>query len=273
MAVLVIADHDNAHVRGHHQQDRHRGPGALRRRRRAGRRQGRATPPPPQAAKIDGVRKVLIAESDALDEGIAEAVPGAGRAADGELRRGADAGDRRSGKNFAPRIAAALDVAQISEIIEVVDASTPSCGRSTPATRWRRCRRSDAKKVITVRATALQGRPAKAARRRSRRSPRRRGAAKTHFVGQEVVKSDRPELAARQDRRLRRPRHGLGRGVPAGDRAAGRQAGRRGGRQPRGRRRRLRAQRLPGRPDRQGGRAASSTSPSASPAPSSTWPA
>ncbi len=50
MAVLVIADHDNASLRGHHPQDRHRRQGALGRRRRAGAGAGGAKP----AAKAAG---------------------------------------------------------------------------------------------------------------------------------------------------------------------------------------------------------------------------
>src|SRR3954469_17909636 len=75
------------------------------------------------AAKIAGVRKVLLAESDALGHGIAEAQAEAVLA----LAGGYDAvliPATSGGKNFAPRVAAKLDVAPISDIVEVVSADT-----------------------------------------------------------------------------------------------------------------------------------------------------
>src|ERR1700710_3133820 len=71
------------------------------------------------AAKITGVRKVLLAESDALGERLAEDM----EALDVPLMPGDDAlltPATSQGKNFSPRIAAKLDVAQISEIVEVL---------------------------------------------------------------------------------------------------------------------------------------------------------
>src|SRR5580658_2329811 len=76
-----------------------------------------------QAAKITGVRKVLTAQSEALGKQIAEAMS----ACITPLMANYDAvlvPATSVGKNFAPRIAALLDVAPISEIIEVVDANT-----------------------------------------------------------------------------------------------------------------------------------------------------
>src|ERR1700722_12114172 len=75
------------------------------------------------AAKITGVRKVLTAESDALGAHIAEALS----ACVMPLMAGYDAmltPATSVGKNFAPRVAALLDEAPISEILEVVDADT-----------------------------------------------------------------------------------------------------------------------------------------------------
>ena len=72
------------------------------------------------AAKIDGVRKVLVAESPELGKQIAEAVTALVLGLAGNY----DAiliPATASGKNYAPRIAAKLDVAQISEIIEFLD--------------------------------------------------------------------------------------------------------------------------------------------------------
>ena len=145
------------------------------------------------AAKIAGVRKVLEAESDTLDEGMAEAY----QALVVPLMANYDAvltPATSAGKNIAPRIAAALDVSQISEIIEVVDASTfvrPIYAGNALET----VKTSDAKKVITVRtslfAAAGEGGSATIEKIDAPAPP-----AHTHFLGQEVVKSDRPELAA-----------------------------------------------------------------------------
>jgi electron transfer flavoprotein alpha subunit len=177
MAVLVVADNDNAHLRD----ATHKtvtaaqkisgdidilvlGKGVS----------GVAA----EAAKIAGVRKVLVAESDALGHGGYDAilVPATS-----------------GGKNFAPRVAAKLDVAPISDIIDVVSADTftrPIYAGNALET----VQSTDAKKVITVRPTAF----AAAAEGGSASVETVGGAdaAKTRFVSEEMVKSDRPELAA-----------------------------------------------------------------------------
>ena len=191
MAVLVVADNDNAHLRdGTHKVVTAAlkisgdvdvlvlGSGA----------KGVAD----QAAKIAGVRKVLLAESDSLGHGIAEAQADAVLALAGNydaILVPATAG----GKNFAPRVAAKLDVAPISEIVEVVSADTftrPIYAGNALET----VQSSDAKKVITVRPTAFA-----AAAEGGSASVETVGGAdagKTRFVSEEMVKSDRPELAA-----------------------------------------------------------------------------
>jgi electron transfer flavoprotein alpha subunit len=145
-----------------------------------------------EAAKIAGVRKVLTAESEALGRQIAEAVAGAVT----PLMADYDAllvPATSVGKNFAPRVAALLDVAPISEIIEVVDAQTftrPIYAGNALET----VVSSDPKKVITVRATAFKaaGEGGSATITAVDPGP---GAPKTRFVSDELVKSDRPELA------------------------------------------------------------------------------
>ena len=191
MAVLVVADNDNAHLRdGTHKVVTAAlkisgdvdvlvlGSGA----------KGVAD----QAAKIAGVRKVLLAESDSLGHGVAEAQADAVLALAGNydaILVPATAG----GKNFAPRVAAKLDVAPISEIVEVVSADTftrPIYAGNALET----VQSSDAKKVITVRPTAFA-----AAAEGGSASVETVGGAdagKTRFVSEEMVKSDRPELAA-----------------------------------------------------------------------------
>ncbi|MES2896225.1 MAG: electron transfer flavoprotein subunit alpha/FixB family protein [Pseudomonadota bacterium] len=191
MAVLVIADHDNASLKD----NTHKtvtaalalsgdvdvlvaGAGA----------KGVAD----AAAKIAGVRKVLLAESDELGHGLAEAV----EAVVVPLMANYDAvltPATSQGKNFSPRVAAKLDVAQISEIVEVVDASTfvhPIYAGNALET----VQSSDAKKVITVRPTAFKA-AAEGGSASVETISAGSGAAKTKFVDQQLVKSERPELA------------------------------------------------------------------------------
>jgi electron transfer flavoprotein alpha subunit len=191
VAVLVIADHDNAHVRDTTNKTV---TAALALSSDvdvlvAGKGCDAAAA---QAAKIDGVRKVLEAESDELNEGIAEAY----QALVVPLMANYDAvltPATALGKNFAPRIAAALDVSQISEIIQVVDASTfvrPIYAGNALET----VKSSDAKKVITVRATLFKA-AGEGGSAQVEKIAAPGASAHTRFVGQEVVKSDRPELA------------------------------------------------------------------------------
>ena len=144
------------------------------------------------AAKISGVRKVLLAEGDAVAHGLAEAVeatvlPLAG-AYDAILTPA-----NTDGKNFAPRIAAKLDTAPISDIVEVVSADTfvrPIYAGNALET----VQSADAKKVITVRPTAFAA--AAEGGSASVESVAAGEAPKTAFVSEEMVKSDRPELGA-----------------------------------------------------------------------------
>jgi electron transfer flavoprotein alpha subunit len=144
------------------------------------------------AAKIAGVRKVLLAESAGLGHGLAEAV----EATVVPLAANYDAiltPASTDGKNFAPRIAAKLDVAPISDIVEVVSADTfvrPIYAGNALET----VQSSDAKKVITVRPTAFAA--AADGGSASIESVAGADAPKTAFVSEEMVKSDRPELGA-----------------------------------------------------------------------------
>ncbi|MDI1281407.1 MAG: electron transfer flavoprotein alpha subunit [Brevundimonas sp.] len=145
------------------------------------------------AAKIKGVRKVLSADSPALGHQLAEAVA----ATVVGLAAGYDAilsPATTDGKNFMPRIAAALDVAPISDIIEVVSTDTfvrPIYAGNALET----VQSSDGKKVITVRPTAFTAAEegGSAAIEAAKVVDAGRGAS---FVSEEMVKSDRPELGA-----------------------------------------------------------------------------
>ncbi len=146
----------------------------------------------PEAAKISGVRKVLKAEGESLRKQTAEAM----EALVVPLMAGYDAvffAATTTGKNVAPRIAAKLDVMQISEIIGIEDASTfvrPIYAGNAIQT----VKSSDAKKVITVRGTAFgAAEMGGSASVEDVAAPA--GPFKSEFVSEEMVKSDRPELA------------------------------------------------------------------------------
>src|SRR5690606_15276737 len=109
------------------------------------------------AAKLKGVRKVLLAEADELEQRLAEPLA----ALVVSLADGYDtivAPATASGKNVAPRVAALLDVAQISEIIEIVSPDTfkrPIYAANAIQT----VQSGEARKVITVRTASFQAAP------------------------------------------------------------------------------------------------------------------
>ncbi len=145
------------------------------------------------AAKIPGVRKVLHAEGEAFSHALAEAV----EALVVPLMSGYDAffaPATTTGKNVAPRVAAKLDVMQVSEITKVIDASTferPVYAGNAIMT----VKSGEAKKVVTVRGAAFQAAAGSgAAVVESIAAPS--GPFKAAFVSEELQKSDRPELAS-----------------------------------------------------------------------------
>ncbi len=146
------------------------------------------------AAQIAGVGKVLHADAAALGEGLAENVAAqviALASGYSHLLFPATA----AGKNVAPRVAALLDVAQLSDVTKVISADTferPIYAGNAIAT----VQSADATKVLTVRTTGFD---AAAATGGSAAVEAVAGAAdsgKSSFVGREVTKSDRPELTA-----------------------------------------------------------------------------
>ena len=106
------------------------------------------------AAKIAGVAKVLVADAAHLDHDLAENVaPVAAKLMDGYDAFVAPAST--FGKNIAPRIAALIDVMQVSDVIGIEDSNTfvrPIYAGNAIAT----VRSNDAKKVITVRGTGFE---------------------------------------------------------------------------------------------------------------------
>ena len=144
------------------------------------------------AAAIAGVRKVLLAESAGLGHQLAEDVEETVLS----LAGGYDAilsPATNDGKNFMPRLAAKLDVAPISDIVEVVSADTfvrPIYAGNALET----IQSSDAKKVITVRPTGFDAAANDGSA--SVETVAGKEAGKASFVAEELVKSDRPELGA-----------------------------------------------------------------------------
>ncbi|WP_288105615.1 electron transfer flavoprotein subunit alpha/FixB family protein [Limnobacter sp.] len=146
------------------------------------------------AAKIAGVSKVLLADSAALGDQLAENVAEQLLAvASGYSHILAPA--TSIGKNILPRVAARLDVAQISDIISVESADTftrPIYAGNVIAT----VQSSDAVKVITVRTTAFDPVAAEGGSAAVENVSAVADSGKSTFVNREVAKSDRPELTA-----------------------------------------------------------------------------
>ncbi len=147
-----------------------------------------------EAAKIEGVAKVLYADAPYYEHPTAEALTAL-------LKALADSYDAilapatTFGKNVMPRLAAALDVGQISDIIAVVDTDTfkrPIYAGNAIAT----VRSRDPKKVITVRTTAFDKAPDGDAAAAVEDIPAAEDPGISHFVKAELSQSERPELTS-----------------------------------------------------------------------------
>jgi electron transfer flavoprotein alpha subunit len=147
-----------------------------------------------QAAQIQGVAKVLLADAPQLEEQLAENVAA-------QVLAIADAYSHllfpatAHGKNVAPRVAAKLDVAQISDITKVVSADTferPIYAGNAIAT----VQSADKIKVLTVRTTGFDAAAASGGSAAVESLAAVNDAGSASFVGREVTKSDRPELTA-----------------------------------------------------------------------------
>lgn len=146
------------------------------------------------AAQIAGVSKVIVADAahfaDGLAENVAEQVLAVAGAYSHIL-----APATAYGKNILPRVAAKLDVAQISEITKVVSADTferPIYAGNAIAT----VQSSDKVKVITVRTTGFDAAAATGGSAATETAAAVADSGKSSFVGRELAKSDRPELTA-----------------------------------------------------------------------------
>lgn len=193
MAILVIAEHENGALAG-----------ATLNTVAAARKIGGdvhllvagqgVSPVAEAAARVAGVAKVLVADNAAyahqLPENVAPLIVGLAAGYSHVL-----APATTNGKNFLPRVAAQLDVDQISEIISVESADTfkrPIYAGNAIAT----VQSSAAVKVITVRTTGFDPVAAEGGSAAVEAVGDVKDAGLSAFVGEELAKSDRPELTA-----------------------------------------------------------------------------
>lgn len=146
------------------------------------------------AASIQGIAKVLVADAPQLAEGLAENVA-AQILAIARNYTHILAPATAAGKSYLPRVAAQLDVAQISEISKVVSPDTferPTYAGNAIAT----VQSNDAVKVITVRGTGFDAAPATGGSATIEALQAAADAGCSRFISRELVKSTRPELNA-----------------------------------------------------------------------------
>jgi electron transfer flavoprotein alpha subunit len=193
MASLVIAEHDNASIKGATLNtvtaavacggDVH----VL----VAGHNAGAAAQ---AAAQIAGVAKVIHADAEGLAHGLAENVAAQVLAIAGNYSHILFPATA-SGKNVAPRVAAKLDVAQLSDVTLVVSADTferPIYAGNAIAT----VQSKDAVKVLTVRTTGFDAAAATGGSASVESAAAPADSGKSTFKGSEIAKNDRPELTA-----------------------------------------------------------------------------
>jgi electron transfer flavoprotein alpha subunit len=146
------------------------------------------------AAQIAGVAKVIHAEGEGFAHGLAENVAAQVLALASNYSHILFAATA-SGKNAAPRVAAKLDVGQISDITKVISPDTferPIYAGNAIAT----VQAGDATKVITVRTTGFDPAATTGGSAAIETATAVAASAKSQFLGSEIAKSDRPELTA-----------------------------------------------------------------------------
>ena len=193
MTALVIAEHDNASIKGATLNtitaaaacggDVH----VL----VAGHNAGAAAA---AAAQIAGVTKVIHADSDSLAHGLAENVTAQVLAIASQYSHILFPATA-AGKNVAPRVAAKLDVGQISDVTQVFSGDTferPIYAGNAMAT----VQSTDAIKVITVRTTGFDAAAATGGSAAIEIAAAQADSGKSAFKGSEIAKNDRPELTA-----------------------------------------------------------------------------
>ncbi|NML46294.1 electron transfer flavoprotein subunit alpha/FixB family protein [Ramlibacter sp. G-1-2-2] len=193
MAALVIAEHDNAHVKGAtlNTVTAAKACGGDVHVLVAGANAGEAAK---AAAQIAGVSKVIHADGAQFEHGLAENVAAQVLAIASNYSHILFPATA-SGKNIAPRVAAKLDVAQISDITKVDSPDTferPIYAGNAIAT----VQSTDKVKVITVRTTGFDPAAATGGSASVESASAVADTGKSTFVGAEIAKSDRPELTA-----------------------------------------------------------------------------
>ena len=146
------------------------------------------------AAQIAGVSKVIHADSEALAHGLAENVAAQVLAIASNYSHILFPATA-AGKNVAPRVAAKLDVGQISDVTQVISADTferPIYAGNAMAT----VQSTDATKVITVRTTGFDAAAATGASAAVETAAAQADSGKSSFTRSEIAKNDRPELTA-----------------------------------------------------------------------------
>ncbi|MGC4395690.1 electron transfer flavoprotein subunit alpha/FixB family protein [Hydrogenophaga crocea] len=193
MTALVIAEHDNASIKGatlntvtaavacggdvHVLIAGHNAAGAAK-----------------AASQIAGVAKVIHADAEGLNHGLAENVAAQVIALAGSYSHILFPATA-AGKNVAPRVAALLDVAQLSDITKVISADTferPIYAGNAIAT----VQSADKVKVVTVRTTGFDPAAATGGSAAVESATAVADSGKSKFLGAEIAKSDRPELTA-----------------------------------------------------------------------------
>jgi electron transfer flavoprotein alpha subunit len=146
------------------------------------------------AAAVAGVSKVLLADAPHLGDGLAENLAAQAVALATSYSH-VFVPATAYGRNVAPRIAALLDMSQVSDIITVVSADTftrPIYAGNAIAT----VQSTDAIKVVTVRATGFDAAAASGGSATVESVAAVADSGSSTFVGREIAKSDRPELTA-----------------------------------------------------------------------------
>ena len=147
-----------------------------------------------EAAQIAGVAKVIHADEAGLAHGLAENVTAQVLAIAAHYSHIVFAATA-SGKNIAPRVAAKLDVGQVSDITKVISPDTferPIYAGNAIAT----VQATDATKVLTVRTTGFDPAAATGGSASVENATAVAASASVTFLGSEIAKNDRPELTA-----------------------------------------------------------------------------